>query len=334
MKQISFVVPCYNSESYMEHCIDSLLPGGNDVEIIIIDDGSKDNTGKIADEYAKKYPDIVKVHHQENGGHGEGINQGLKIATGKYFKVIDSDDWVDSKAYKKLLKKIKKIDADLIVMNYVYVHNDGRENQVINFSNVFPENREITWDDIHRFKRTQYLSLHSLMYKKSVLDKAHIKLPKHTFYEDNLFIYLPLKYTKTIYYMNLNFYQYFIGRADQSVQVSQLVKRSDDQRRVTVLACNAYDLDEIENKKLRNLMLRELSFLVCIGCVFTRLAYTDEAEKQAQDMMDEIKKGNPKLYKELTTKPSLAYFSSRKGKVMRGAINKGFKVANKLVGFD
>ena len=272
MKQISFVVPCYNSESYMEHCIDSLLPGGNDVEIIIIDDGSKDNTGKIADEYAKKYPDIVKVHHQENGGHGEGINQGLKI--------------------------------------------------------------EITWDDIHRFKRTQYLSLHSLMYKKSVLDKAHIKLPKHTFYEDNLFIYLPLKYTKTIYYMNLNFYQYFIGRADQSVQVSQLVKRSDDQRRVTVLACNAYDLDEIENKKLRNLMLRELSFLVCIGCVFTRLAYTDEAEKQAQDMMDEIKKGNPKLYKELTTKPSLAYFSSRKGKVMRGAINKGFKVANKLVGFD
>jgi glycosyltransferase involved in cell wall biosynthesis len=126
MKYISFVVPCYNSQEYMEHCIDSLLIGGEDVEIIIVDDGSTDSTGKIADNYAKKYKNIVKVIHQENGGHGEGINQGLKVASGKYFKVIDSDDWADEKAYKTLLKRIKKIDSDAIVMNYVYTYTDGR----------------------------------------------------------------------------------------------------------------------------------------------------------------------------------------------------------------
>ena len=139
MKYISFVVPCYNSEAYMENCIESLLIGGEDVEIIIIDDGSKDKTGKIADKYQKKYPKIVKAIHQENGGHGAGIMTGLSVATGKYFKVVDSDDWVDKKAYKTLLKKIKKIDSDLIIMNYVYTYTDGRINQTISFKNVFKD---------------------------------------------------------------------------------------------------------------------------------------------------------------------------------------------------
>ena len=122
MKDISFVVPCYNSEAYMEKCIDSLLIGKNQVEIIIVDDGSTDKTGKIADNYHKKYPQSVKIIHQENGGHGEGINVGLKHATGKYFKVVDSDDWLDEEAYKKLLQEIKHLDTDLIVCNYVYTY--------------------------------------------------------------------------------------------------------------------------------------------------------------------------------------------------------------------
>ena len=94
MKLLTVTVPCYNSQDYMENCINSLLTGGERVEIIIIDDGSQDQTGHIADDYAKKYPSMVRVIHQENGGHGEGINQGLKYATGTYFKVVDSDDTV------------------------------------------------------------------------------------------------------------------------------------------------------------------------------------------------------------------------------------------------
>lgn len=333
MKYISFVVPCYNSEEYMEKCIESLLIGKDDVEIIIIDDGSKDNTGKIADKYQKKYPNIVKAIHQENGGHGEGINVGLKHATGKYFKVVDSDDWLDETAYKKLLKEIKHIDTDLVVCNYVYTYTDGRSDQVISFANVYDEGKILTWDDIHKFKVTQYPSLHSMMYKKSVLDKSNIELPKHVFYEDNLFIYLPLVNTKTIYYLDLDLYRYYIGRADQSVQESQMIKRSSHQVLVSERVCTAYDLTEIENKKLRKLMTRECIFLMTIGVVFSRLAFNKEGEKQYKELWKSVKEKNPKLYKRMRYF-SMATWVSISGRLGRQIMKLGYRFAHSLVNFN
>ena len=333
MKYISFVVPCYNSEEYMEKCIKSLLIGKDDVEIIIIDDGSKDNTGKIADKYQKKYPNIVKAIHQKNGGHGEGINVGLKHATGKYFKVVDSDDWLDEDAYKKLLKKIKHIDTDLVVCNYVYTYTDGRSDQVISFANVYDEGKVLTWDDIHKFKLTQYPSLHSMMYKKSVLDKSNIDLPKHVFYEDNLFIYLPLVNTKTIYYLDLDLYRYYIGRADQSVQESQMIKRSSHQVLVSERVCTAYDLTKIENKKLRKLMTRECIFLMTIGVVFSRLAFNKEGEKQYKELWKSVKEKNPKLYRRMRYF-SMATFVSVPGWLGRQIMKLGYRFAHSLVNFN
>ena len=125
MKYISFAIPCYNSESYMEKAICSILAGGEDVEIIIVDDGSKDGTLEIAKKYEKEYPAIVKAVTKENGGHGDAVNCGLQAATGKYFKVVDSDDWVNKDALLKILETIKKfVDAgtevDMVIANYVY----------------------------------------------------------------------------------------------------------------------------------------------------------------------------------------------------------------------
>ena len=126
MKILSIAIPCYNSAAYMRRCIDSLLPGGEDVEILIVDDGStKDNTAEIADEYEKKYPGIVKAIHQENGGHGEAVNAGLRNATGVYYKVVDSDDWVDVDVYLDIIKTLKELVAgpqtvDMFISNFVY----------------------------------------------------------------------------------------------------------------------------------------------------------------------------------------------------------------------
>ena len=124
MKLLTFAIPCYNSQDYMENCIKSLLPGGDDVEILIIDDGSKDSTGDIADAYEKKYPGIIRATHQVNGGHGEAVNAGIRNATGLYFKVVDSDDWVDEEAYKKILDKLRELTGgnqtlDMFIANYV-----------------------------------------------------------------------------------------------------------------------------------------------------------------------------------------------------------------------
>ena len=105
MKLLSVAIPCYNSESYMEHCINTLLTGGEEVEIIIVDDGSaKDRTAEIADEYAGRYPTICRAIHQENGGHGEAVNTGLRNATGIFFKVVDSDAWVNEEAFQEVLE--------------------------------------------------------------------------------------------------------------------------------------------------------------------------------------------------------------------------------------
>jgi len=125
LKILTIVVPCYNSEAYMKKCIDSVLTGGEDVEIIIVDDGSKDKTAQIADEYARNHSSVIKAVHQENGGHGEAVNTGLRNASGIFFKVVDSDDWVDEAAYKKVLKALKsavKMDSelDLLLTNFVY----------------------------------------------------------------------------------------------------------------------------------------------------------------------------------------------------------------------
>ena len=104
MKILSVAIPCYNSEAYMEKCIKSLLKGGEDIEILIVDDGStKDRTPQIADQYAAKYPGIVKAVHQENGGHGEAVNAGLRNAAGVYSKVVASDDWVNPKAWLRII---------------------------------------------------------------------------------------------------------------------------------------------------------------------------------------------------------------------------------------
>lgn len=112
MKLLSIAIPCYNSEAYMRNCIDSLLVGGEDVEIIIVDDGStKDRTAEIADEYAAQFPTIVKVVHKANGGHGSAVNTGIANATGLYFKVVDSDDWVKKDVYIQVLEKLRELSG-------------------------------------------------------------------------------------------------------------------------------------------------------------------------------------------------------------------------------
>ncbi|WP_276684919.1 glycosyltransferase family 2 protein, partial [Slackia piriformis] len=109
MKTVSFAIPCYNSADYMDTCIESILEcdfgNRNDIEILIVDDGStKDNTAEKADEWERRHPGIIRAIHQENGGHGAAVNAGLEHATGRYFKVVDSDDWLDREAMESIMR--------------------------------------------------------------------------------------------------------------------------------------------------------------------------------------------------------------------------------------
>lgn len=346
MKYITFAVPCYNSESYMRRCVDSLLSGGRDVEIILINDGSTDRTAEIADEYQLKYPDIVRAVHKENGGHGSGVNKGLELAQGIYYKVVDSDDWLDKDAYLKLLRRIKDFCIngrkapecdmpDLFVCNYVYDHLDEGTSRVMDYRNIFPEEKMCTWKDIGRFKPSQYLIMHSLMFRAEVLRKSGVKLPEHTFYVDNLFSYEPLPYVESIYYMDLDLYHYYLGREDQSVNEKVLMKRIDQQIRVTELVAKSVDLRLVKEKypKLASYMTRNISIMLSISSIHLLLIRTAEAEQKRRDMWDSIKAYNTALYYRLrySTLSGLTYLPGKLGgKLTVG----GYRFARKIYQFQ
>ena len=271
MKLLSVAIPCYNSAAYMRHCIETLLPGGDEVEILIVDDGSaKDNTAEIADEYARKYPGICKAIHQENGGHGEAVNTGLRNATGLYFKVVDSDDWVNGDAYSKVLETLRRFSReddtlDMLVSNFVYEKQGAKHKKVMNYRTALPRDKVIGWKDVKVFMKGQYILMHSVIYRTELLRESGLELPKHTFYVDNIFVYQPLPHVKKMYYLDVNFYRYFIGREDQSVNEQVMIGRIDQQILVTKLMIGYYDVMKISNRKLRHYMIQYLEIMMTIS---------------------------------------------------------------------
>lgn len=305
MKLITFAVPCYNSSSYMNHCIDTLLQGGGqeDFEIILVDDGSRDDTGSIADRYAAEHPGVVRVIHQENGGHGEGVNQGLRHAEGLYYKVVDSDDWVDVPAMHKALATLRRFadsgrPVDLLICNYVYEHTEDNSRKVMRYTNVFPENQVFTWEGIGHFRPSQYLLMHSVIYRTEVLRRSGLELPKHTFYVDNIFVYQPLPFVSTMYYMNVDLYRYFIGRSDQSVNEKVMITRVDQQVRVTRHMIDSHDLDAVccVHKKLGRYMFNYLSMMMSISSIFLILTNTPESLAKKTELWEYLRTVDQKVY--------------------------------------
>ena len=302
-KLITFAVPCYNSAAYMDHCVETLLAAGEDAEIILVDDGStKDDTPAKCDQWAEKYPDIIRAIHQENGGHGEGVNQGIRNARGLYYKVVDSDDWLDTDALGKVMAKLREFSVmpapvDLVIANYVYEHVEDNTQKVMGYKNVFPQEQIFTWDSIHRFRTSQYLLMHSVIYRTQLLRDCGLELPKHTFYVDNIFVYQPLPSVKTLYYMNLDLYRYFIGRADQSVNESVMAGRIDQQVRVTRHMIDSHDVMAIKTvqPKLGRYMLNYLSMMMSISSIFAVIAGTPEALGLRTQLWEYLRQKDPAL---------------------------------------
>lgn len=338
MKLLSVVIPCYNSQEYMKYCIESLLPGGEDVELLIVNDGSSDKTAEIADEYEKAYPNIIRVIHQENGGHGEAVNTGIKNATGLYLKVVDSDDWVDTRAYLKILNKLKEFtnenkSIDMFISNFVYEKEGSKFKKVMKYDDVLPEGKIFTWNDIGKFKKGQYILMHSVMYRTQLLRNCNLVLPKHTFYVDNLFVYVPLKYVKDIYYLNVDFYRYFIGREDQSVNENVMIKRIDQQIKVNKLMIDTVDLQSIENENLYRYMLNYLEIITVVSGVLLIRSGTDENLKKKKELWKYIKDKDIEVYRHLRygIMGSMLNLPGTPGRKMCiGA----YKISQKIVGFN
>lgn len=338
MKLLSVAIPCYNSEAYMEKCIDSLLVGGEEVEILIVDDGSTDKTAEIADAYAEKYPTIVRAIHQENGGHGEAVNAGIRNAQGLYFKVVDSDDWVNKEAYEKILKTLEELlrgpkTVDLFISNFVYEKQGATRKKVMQYRHCFPQGEVFGWSDIGHMQKGKYLLMHSMIYRTQLLQQCGLELPKHTFYVDNLFAYEPLPYAKNMYYLDVNFYRYFIGRDDQSVNEKVMIKRIDQQIRVNKMMVDVYNRGNFTNKRLRAYMFRYLDIITTVSSIMLIRAETEEALQKKKELLEYIKSENRVLYRKL--RHSLfGRVMNLPGKGGRKMSVAAYKISQKFYGFN
>lgn len=307
MKLLSIAIPCYNSAEYMRKCIESLLPGGEDVEIIIVNDGSIDSTPDIAEEYRERFPSIVKVINKENGGHGSAVNAGLEHAQGLYYKVVDSDDWVNQSAYQQILSMLKKLvkdgkSIDMFISNFVYEKEGEKHKKVMKYHHALPQNEIFTWKDVRHFRVGQYILMHSVIYRTNLLRECGLHLPEHTFYVDNIFVFNPLPYVKTMYYLDVNFYRYFIGRADQSVNEQVMIGRIDQQIKVNKLMVDYYveEMSRIHaNGKVKKYMRNYLDIITTISSVLLiRSAEAENLEKK-KELWNYIKNKDNRLWARL-----------------------------------
>lgn len=338
MKYISFAIPCYNSEAYMAQAIESILPGGEDVEILIVNDGSKDRTAEIGKEYEEKYPGIVKLINKENGGHGDAVNAGLAHASGKYFKVVDSDDWVDRISLMKILNVLKifeeeEQEVDMLIANYVYEKVGMEHKKVIRYDNVLPENQILKWDEIGQFHIGQYILMHSVIYRTDMLKLCQLTLPKHTFYVDNIYVYYPLPHVRTLYYMDVDFYHYFIGREDQSVNEKVMISRIDQQIFVTKTMIDMYELRRIQSKKLRKYMLNYLAIMMTVSSILCIRSKKKENLEKKKELWQYLKQKDYGAFMKIRY-GILGQTMNLPGRSGRKVSSMAYVVARRLIGFN
>ena len=251
-KLVTVCVPSYIAELLLDRCLLSLVTPENagKLEILVVNDGSKDHTAEIGALYEARYPGIVRLISKENGGHGSTINTALEEAAGKYFMVVDADDWVNSAALEDLIRKMteENLDEDLILTHYYKVdESTGRFKESL-------MQAEIPFDTPFRFEEVNvkgmYIALANSLFKLSVLRESGVRLQEHTFYVDVEYILFPIPYIETIRYLDYSLYRYSVGNVNQSISQASMVKRYEHHDRVMRRVTSFYaGLDTTKEKK-------------------------------------------------------------------------------------
>lgn len=282
MKVLSIAIPVYNTENYIKRCVDSLAIQDiiNDIEIILVNDGSKDNSIKIMNEYKAKYPESIIVVDKENGGHGSTINKALSIATGKYFRVLDSDDWFDSKNFVTFVNKLKDEDVDLIITNYrkEYVYDGSSEK--LNWKKL-KENKVY---DFNKFDLSllegDYFVMANSTYKTSLLKKSNLKLLEKTFYVDMQYNIIPISQLCTFKFLKLDIYRYFIGRPDQSMNLQNFVKNRANHETVMKFLIEYYLTNRNNFSKNQDSYIKQILFYMLTTHYYIYCVYAQTNKKE------------------------------------------------------
>lgn len=339
MKLLTIVIPSYNAARFLRPCVDRMLPAGPELDILIVDDGSTDDTPVLSDALAAEHPEIVRVVHQENGGHGEGINQGIRMAQGIYLKSVDADDRIDTESLIALLSLLRdhatpETWADLVVNDYSY-DNPGRENvSTIRYNHVFRSDGMNTWESCHPFPPWKQFVIHAVCYRVAILREHHYELPRHVFYEDNMYAYQPLPWTRKILYLPRVLYGYLVGQATQSVSPENLIRNIDQNTNVATQLICTWTWDQIQEQPphLRDYMISYLAGQILALALVHDTVHNDHADRLWQEMWEKIHAFDPRLYQAIRHHPNAFFVTSSIPGLRRMSYQIG-QAARKRLGF-
>lgn len=265
-KILTIVIPTYNMQDYLRRCLDSLIVPEEQMkqlEVLVVNDGSKDNSSAIAHEYQDKYPATFRVIDKENGNYGSCVNRGLKEATGKYIKILDADDWFDTDNFKLFIKKLNEIDVDVVITNYTsYFPEETKETAfsfykgLLSFEEAFSKKRQ----------ELESVQMHAICYKKSCFNGLNYHQTEGISYTDQEWILLPWVNVNTLFYLPLSVYLYNLSREGQTCDLSVFYKKMPDQFlsvKNSIMSAIGYDsyMDNLHNKMIWNKIIARIESL-------------------------------------------------------------------------
>lgn len=294
-KILTITIPAYNVEKYLDNTLSTILDEQilDEIEILIVNDGSNDKTKDIGRQYEKRYPQSIQLVNKKNGGHGSAINKGIELATGRYFKLIDGDDWVDTKKFVKFVKALKNVESDVVAIPYVCVNDITKEQEIKMFSNV-ELGKKYQADDILNNISDQY-AMHALTFRTSIL-KQIPEIREHCFYVDMEYILYPLKYIQTVTFLDMSVYQYRVGNNEQSVSIKSKQKNREMHKFVINDLIDFYKNESLSTEKhifLSNKIKELIGVQIRIYLSFRPSA---EIKKELKDFCSVMNEKIPKLY--------------------------------------
>lgn len=297
-KLLTIIIPTYNMEKYLHKCLDSLIideEGMKQLEVLVINDGSKDSSSQIAHEYQDKYPETFRVIDKENGNYGSCINRGLKEATGKYVKVLDADDSYRTEVLEEFVRIIENVDTDLFVSPFDIVNDSGEITRTHTYE---LEPNCINCLDEFIDSKLQKLEMHAVTYRRSIFDQLEYHQTEGISYTDQEWVFLPVTQVENFYYFNKCIYKYFVGREGQTVS-STVANKSICHRIIggsTMLTEYNKYVDNVSEPKRRYLYSK---LFLRIESFYRQIIVYDKDSKMLMEYDKSLREANEKIWDEI-----------------------------------
>lgn len=304
-KTLTVSIAAYNVEKYLRQCLESFVCAQDvmeQLEVIVVNDGSADQTKTIAEVFVNKYPDTFVLVDKQNGGYGSTINASLKIARGAYYRTVDGDDWVKTDSFESYVRKLRNCDSDLVITKFLRVRDDTGETQEETYGLCYDETTE-SFDNFLKNELSGSLTMHSMTFRTKLLVEHGITITEHCYYTDTELVRKPIPFIDTVTKIDETVYMYRIGREGQSVSMKSTLKHMDQSIHVA-LGNAAFFQGIIGNESITEIKRQYLSKAIAHGVASHY--YLLLACQKKNDIMDaertfdqELSVRSPYLYEEV-----------------------------------